>query len=268
MPSLDALRSNDIQDVAALIDGCSTGPLILSVEQLLPFQEAMELEKACLDKACFPFSDPSLLVWSMPQCLVVPRALSINERFETASAEMAKRGWPVYIRQTGGDLTPQAPGVINISYIVSRPKSEVVSISSAYEELCEPIMSYLNERLKVSSYCSSVEGAFCDGKFNVVIDGLKLAGTAQKWRQFRGPDDEPHVAIVGHAAILADVDMQKLMGASNEFYQLCGIDKRIEMENHITLRGLCGASNFDQLEIMDELAHFYEMQMKRKDYTK
>lgn len=264
MFELDALSTNSTPNVAALLEKNLAGPQFLSVDSLLPFETVMDWEIACLAQACFPFADPNCLVWSMPQCLVVPKSLSSKPQFGFACHEMESLGWPVKIRQTGGDLTPQSPGVINVSYITSQPWTETTGITSAYEALCQPIVDYLKRDWGVSSYCSAVDGAFCDGKFNVVVDGLKIAGTAQKWRQFKDEAGQAHVAILGHVAILADAHLEALMGASNIFYQLCEIDKTIQLPNHTTLLKLFGEEEFDQLEIMAGLARSFERASKLK----
>lgn len=235
-----------------------TGDLFLPVSYLLPFDEAMMLEDAVLKRAVVPYSTPCCFIWSMPQCLVVPKGIAAHPEFKGASAAMKQAGWPVHVRQTGGDLTPQLPGVINISYVFSLPFNEKTCISTAYDYLCQPIMDYLLRDFGIISYCSSVDGAFCDGKYNVVIDGLKIAGTAQKWRQYKGANDERFVAVLGHVAILGDVDLPLLIGATNEFYKACNIDRIISTENHTTLADLVGVKNYNHEDIMAGLAQSFE----------
>ncbi|GJL99297.1 MAG: hypothetical protein DHS20C07_09770 [Methyloligella sp.] len=226
-------------------------------EALVPFETASNIESFLLNKATLPFSVPGCFIWSMPQGIVVPKSISSKPSFKNACETMASLNWPVHVRQTGGDLTPQAPGMINISYIFSEVWHEKTSIEAAYKKLCNPITNYLNDTYNIKSYTSSVEGAFCDGKFNIVVDGLKIAGTAQKWRRFKNQNKEDCLAVLGHVALLGDVPIHQLIAASNSFYKLCDIEKKIKPENHINLSELIPPQKFNRTDLMKGLLNSF-----------
>jgi lipoate-protein ligase A len=226
-------------------------------EALVPFETASYIENLLLNKASLPIPMPSCFIWSMPQGIVVPKSISSKPSFKKACETMASLNWPVHVRQTGGDLTPQAPGMINISYIFSEVWHEKTSIEAAYKKLCDPITEYLNKTYDINAYTSSVEGAFCDGKFNIVVDGLKIAGTAQKWRRFKNQNKEDCLAVLGHVALLADVPIHQLIAASNSFYKLCDIEKTIKPENHTNLSELIPPQKFNRTDLMKGLLNSF-----------
>jgi|GEM_PF-118047 len=226
-------------------------------EALVSFETASNIESLLLNKATLPTSMPSCFIWSMPQGIVVPKSISSKPSFKNACETMSSLNWPVHIRQTGGDLTPQAPGMINISYIFSEVWHEKTSIEAAYKKLCDPITDYLNNTYDIKAYTSSVDGAFCDGKFNIVVDGLKVAGTAQKWRRFKNQNKEDCLAVLGHVALLADAPINQLIAASNSFYKLCDIEKTIKPENHINLSELIPPTKFNRACLMQGLLNSF-----------
>lgn len=220
------------------------------IDAALSFDQAAAAELALLDGKAGAAMRLGGLVWTMPQGLVVPKSFQNYMRFQAAVEEMAGLGWPVHLRQTGGDLTPQGPGVINISYVFSQPVESGLSITGAYERLCQPILRYLDQAYGIRAYCSEVSGAFCDGKFNVVVDGIKIAGTAQKWRPYRGSDGQPMIAVLAHAALMGDVAVPEMIAACNRFYQLCDVDRLITEDRQTALAKLLPAGAYDKAEVM------------------
>lgn len=177
------------------------------------------------------------LLWRCQRSLVVPRSLANRPAFPQACDQMAGEGWPVVIRQTGGDLTPQSPGLLNVA-MVFRQQRESGSIHNSYLQLCQPLIQALKS-LGVEAYCSAVEGAFCDGEYNLVVNGRKLAGTAQRWRRLSNADNKPgDHAVLAQAVILVDESLARLWQQGNEFYRICGIDYCIQADRHVALSDL------------------------------
>lgn len=220
------------------------------IDAVLSFDQAAAAELALLDGDAGAMARLGGMIWTMPQGLVVPKSFQNYARFQPAAEEMAGLGWPVHLRQTGGDLTPQGPGVINISYVFSQPTESGLSIAGAYERLCRPILRYLNEAHGINAYCSEVSGAFCDGKFNVVVDGIKIAGTAQKWRPYRSGEGRAMIAVLAHAALMGDVAVPEMIAACNRFYQLCDVDRLITEDRQTALAALLPAGAYDKAAVM------------------
>ncbi|MDQ3204729.1 MAG: lipoate--protein ligase family protein, partial [Pseudomonadota bacterium] len=156
---------------------------------------------------------------------------------------------PVLLRETGGEPVPQSASTINIALVYAPPRSEGDQnrIEAAYRRLCEPICQLLDELGGVSSL-GEVAGAFCDGRFNVNLDGRKMVGTAQRWRQSKG-GSRP-VGLV-HGALLLDDERESMVAAVNRFNEACGLEQRVRAESHIALHEKFNAP--DALERLDAL---------------
>jgi lipoate-protein ligase A len=134
------------------------------------------------------------------QCIVVPKGMATRSpSFPTACKVLAERGWLVYERCTGGNITPQTRGILNITQIFRASKT--LGIDASYDRLCNPIeatLRYFGHKVARGS----VPSAFCNGRHNVQIDGKKFAGTAQ--RRIACRDDKESVAILNHALLLVE----------------------------------------------------------------
>jgi lipoate-protein ligase A len=163
----------------------------------------------------------------------MPRRLNRLPGFEAACEVSAAAGWPVLLRETGGEPVPQSASTINIALVYAPPRSEGDQnrIETAYHRLCDPICQLLDELGGVSSL-GEIEGAFCDGRFNVNLDGRKMVGTAQRWRQSKG-GTRP-VGLV-HGALLLDNERESMVAAVNRFNEACGLEQRVRAESHIAL---------------------------------
>ncbi|MBW6246843.1 lipoate--protein ligase family protein, partial [Pseudomonas aeruginosa] len=153
--------------------------------EVFSVQDGLDAERALLDEVCGGAREHGLLLWQpCDRALVMPRRMERLEGFAPASAAVAERGWPVLLRDTGGEPVPQSPGVLNIalSYALGPGDNEQTRIETAYLRLCQPICDWLRER-GLDAGVGAVAGSFCDGRYNVTLDGRKLAGTAQRWRR-------------------------------------------------------------------------------------
>lgn len=155
-------------------------------------------------------------VWTMGRCLVAPRRESRRANFAEASVAAQAEGWPVVLRGSGGLTVPNGPGVLNLT--IAQLTSPGDDPARHYRRLCDLIGQVLAAHGARASI-GAVPRAFCDGRFNVVVDGRKLAGTAQRWR--RAPDGSGVVALA-HALILADIRLEPAVAAVNRYYSRLG----------------------------------------------
>ena len=182
---------------------------------------------------------PTYRLWQNEPALIVSRQDMRLPNFAVATEWMNKAGWPVVMRDTGGTAVPVGPGVLNISLVL--PRSLVVSMpgyamDAVYRLLCDPVQRAL-ESFDVPTVFGSVPGAFCDGRFNLVAERKKIAGTAQVWRAnvaLNGTNREGYV--LAHAALLVDVDPQEVTELVNRFYSMAGKAGKFDHEEIISLR--------------------------------
>ncbi len=181
------------------------------------------------------------LIWRCQRSIVVPRSFSALKGFGAGERAMADRGWPVAVRETGGDVTPQSPGLLTVALAFSRPSGRGFGIRDAYEVLCSAIIEAL-KAFGVTASCGPVPQSFCDGEFNLAVGGRKIAGTAQRQRRIEGRGGcGRDRAILVHAVILCDDDLPALIHAANDFYRNCGVTRVLRRDRHVTLAELCPA---------------------------
>lgn len=257
----------------------------------IAYRDANAMERSMLDCLCAeprPVDQTPILaaIWQTERSIILPSGMLQREGVKRAAEISRAGGWPIHERSTGGDVTPQFEGVLNISlgFILSGKER---NIEAAYRCLTDPIISFLRMAYGFEAYTASVKGAFCDGTYNLVVGGRKIAGTAQRWRVVRrrqgvecadtqtpngsrtDPNSDPkagaadnckdaleQTAVLGHAALLIGNDLAEALEASNAFFKAWGSDRRIDPHVHVTLEELVGpkASAADQLA--PALAHF------------
>ena len=223
----------------------------------LTIEAGLQAEQDLLASVCAGDSEFGLLFWQpSDQALVMPRRLNRLPGFAAACEVSAAAGWPVLLRDTGGEPVPQSATTINIALVYAPPRSEgdLNRIESGYRRLCDPICQLLDE-LGGTSSLGEIDGAFCDGRFNVNLDGRKMVGTAQRWRQSQG--GQRPVGLV-HGAMLIDNERESMVAAVNRFNQACGLEQRVRAESHIALHEKFAAP--DALARLDEL---YRLMLKQ-----
>jgi octanoyl-[GcvH]:protein N-octanoyltransferase len=182
---------------------------------------------------------PTYRLWVNRQSIAISRQDTRLPEFADAAAAMAAAGWPVLVRETGGSAVALDPGILNLSMVLPRSllaDQPGTSLELVYSLLCQPIRQALST-LNIHSAFDSVPGAFCDGRFNLVVNGKKIAGTAQVWRGNRGGRAANGGGyVMAQAALLVDVDPQTVTEAVNRFYRLAGKPTRFASTDIISLR--------------------------------
>lgn len=201
--------------------------------------EGLDAERHLLDRVQQGELECGLLLWRPTEAaLVMPQRMSRLPGFPVAEAECAALGWPVALRDSGGEPVPQSPAVLNVALAYALPphEAELTRIETAYLRLCQPMLDWLAD-LGLEGALGEVDGAFCDGRYNVNLEARKLVGTAQRWRRRRA--DSRHV-VLAHAAVLMENQREPMVEVVNAFYQGCGLDARCRASSHIALDECAG----------------------------
>ena len=216
--------------------------------QRLSVEAGLKAEQELLASVCAGEREAGVLFWQpTDRALVMPKRLARLPGFESASVELAASGWPILLRETGGEPVPQSASTVNIALVYAPPRSEGDQgrIETAYRRLCQPICDLLTELGGIASL-GEIEGAFCDGRFNVNLNGRKLVGTAQRWRQSQG--GQRPVGLV-HGALLLDDERESMVASVNRFNELCLLEQRCRADSHIALHEVFAAPDFfEQLQ--------------------
>lgn len=222
----------------------------------IAFAEALVLERQLLDSVKdAPANTCTALIWRTPKAIIVPRGLPSRDYYAKAAAAAGALGFALHERDTGGDLTPQSEGVVNLT-LAYRLNGKQASIADAYVRLTDPVLAFLKFAYGINARTASIPGAFCDGAYNVAISDRKLAGTAQKWKLLGGEGDSRRVSVLGHIAIMATNELRPALDALNAFYGASGSDRRVIPERHVTLANVLGPSRADAAWVARDLADF------------
>ncbi|MBX8488064.1 lipoyl protein ligase domain-containing protein [Pseudomonas cichorii] len=214
-------------------------------------EKGLQAEQDLLASVCAGDADHGLLFWRPnDQALVMPRRMSRLPGFTEASETLADSGWPVLLRETGGEPVPQSSATVNIALVYAQPGTDADRdrIEIAYRRLCQPILDLLTE-LGGQASLGEVDGAFCDGRFNVNLDGRKMVGTAQRWRQSQGGT---RPVVLAHGALLLDNERQQMVAAVNRFNELCELQTWVRAQSHIALYEAFPEGNLDVLERLSQ----------------
>ena len=197
-------------------------------------EAGLEAERQLFDRVHAGEEEWGVLLWRpTDSALVMPRRLSRLPGFMAADISCAALGWPIALRDTGGEPVPQSSAVLNVAlaYIVPLKEDEQSRIEAAYLRLCEPICQWLRG-MGLLPGLGEVPGAFCDGRFNVTLGRRKLVGTAQRWRR-RAADNR--LVVLVHGAILFEDQRAAMVDVVNRFYQRCALEQRCRAGSHVSL---------------------------------
>ena len=214
--------------------------------------QALEQERVLFSDVFSGKFSTALSIWTTSRSLVVPRRFTHNSNFARAKKKSRERGWPVVVRDSGGGVTPQGDGILNVTYAYVCHRHP--SISEVYNEICDPVIRLANEFGEKAS-CGHVNGSFCDGQYNVVCRARKLAGTAQRRSRQRGPASK--AVLFAHALILVDHDLVSSTHALNQLYQDLDDQLTVNAEAHVNLNNL---SMELPTRSMEEVAYFLHQQ--------
>jgi len=119
---------------------------------------------------------PTLRIWRPGRCLALGRFDVRLPRYAEAVAHLQSQGLAVVRRQSGGQAVWQDENFLNVSVIA--PQEKRLGIPEAYRTYLEGVRKGLS-LLGVKTEFRHVEGAFCDGPYDLAVNGKKLMGTAQ-----------------------------------------------------------------------------------------
>lgn len=171
------------------------------------------------------------MLWQAKEpALVLPERFSRAEPFERAARKSRTRGWPVCTRKTGGGITPQGPGVLNLALCFGVPSGQSRTILASYAKIVDPMTMAL-AALGIKAKATPVEGSFCDGDYNLAIARRKIVGTAQRWRG---------TTCLIHALLLTDIELAPAVDAVAAFSHDLQHDTQFDLGVHCRLADLLG----------------------------
>jgi octanoyl-[GcvH]:protein N-octanoyltransferase len=159
-----------------------------------------------------------LLLWRAPRALIVGPSDSRLPDFNIAVTRLFAKGWPVLIRRSGGGACPISTGTLQIA--LARIASPETTIDAAYIELTDIIRPVL-ESYGLKAEIREQPGAFCPGRYDISVNGRKVAGLSQHWRQCNG-----RITVTTAATLILEEDTEKVAHVVNLFYLAAGGTRR------------------------------------------
>lgn len=124
-----------------------------------------------------------------------------------------EQGYQVVVRPHGGLAIVCDPGVINFS-IVQDMDNHSLSIDEAYQQFIDLIQVLFQPYgLNIDAY--EMERSYCPGKFDIIVNGQKIGGTAQ--RRFK-----KGITTAAYLSIDGQQDQRAML--LKDFYRISGAD--------------------------------------------
>ncbi len=171
-----------------------------------------------------------LMLWQAKQATLVLPAGKKWSASEELTQTLSAESWLLHSRKTGGAPVPQCAGVINLSHLYIWPDSAPYSITQAYENLCTVLHSFFRQ-FNLQSQVHATDFSYCDGDYNININGKKIVGTAQRVILKKGGGK----IVLAQAFILIDVLLAEIIKPVNLCYEVSGKTERVKAEVHTTL---------------------------------
>ncbi|WP_067864664.1 lipoate--protein ligase family protein [Neptuniibacter marinus] len=184
-------------------------------------QAALKRDSELLKEVACGKRGATARLWEVPQCLVVTRKETRFPTFNQACEALQKQGWPVIVRDSGGTSVPLHPGIINFSIIFPKTGDDDFDLDDIYMALCEPIKRALLQ-LGLSADYGETPGSYCDGRYNLNVNGLKITGTAQRIMVSPANTKAIKQAVLAQAMLMVEADAIAGTHQVNKFYTLAG----------------------------------------------
>ncbi|ADZ70887.1 Lipoate-protein ligase A-like protein [Polymorphum gilvum SL003B-26A1] len=173
---------------------------------------------------------PCVVLWRTAQALSVTRSEARLPAFAEALERLDLAGWPIVVRRGGGSAFPIGPGTLQVS-LLTRKGVPDVDFDRLYDRLAGLVRQGL-ANLGMPSRVGEIANAFCRGRYDISVDGRKVAGLSQAWGG-KG-------AVVAEASILIAADVRGGAEAVNRFHALAGSDLRCDPQASASLVQLAG----------------------------
>jgi octanoyl-[GcvH]:protein N-octanoyltransferase/lipoyl amidotransferase len=122
-------------------------------------------------------SPPVMRLWVHPETLVLGIPDARLPYVEEGVQDLAKKGYHVIVRNSGGLAVPLDRGVLNLSLVV--PDIQHLSIHDCYEAMVR-FVQYMLRDLTEEIEAFEVVGSYCPGDYDLSIRGKKFAGISQR----------------------------------------------------------------------------------------
>ncbi|MBG9982374.1 hypothetical protein HZY86_04525 [Aerococcaceae bacterium DSM 111020] len=173
---------------------------------------------------------------------------------------LRQSGYQCVIRPHGGLAVVNDPGIINFA-IVTDMSDEKIAIDQAYEYITELVQEILRPYgLTVNHY--EVPRSYCPGKYDLVVNGQKIGGTAQ--RRFKD-------GLTTAAYLSLNGDQRKRAELIRQFYEISDADESypdVDWKVMTTIED-CIAETYSQKDFEQDLLRVFNhySRIESHDFT-
>ena len=160
-----------------------------------------------------------LHVWRQSACLVVPRAYARWDGIEAAVKAVTALGWPVFFRASGGSCVFHGSNVLCMTQLFCEPRG-TAGLDETYHRFTSHLIATAHAFGISGVQVGTAPDAPCDGRFNLLVEGRKLAGTAMRRRARAGME-----TTLVHACLWLSGPLAPALHAVETFEALLGIGK-------------------------------------------
>lgn len=122
-------------------------------------------------------SPPTIRLWAHDDTAVLGIPDARMPYVDEGVKLLAKNGYHVMVRNSGGLAVALDRGVLNISLIL--PDIKHISIHDGYEAMFS-FIKYMLKDLTNNIEAYEIVGSYCPGDYDLSIDGIKFAGISQR----------------------------------------------------------------------------------------
>lgn len=213
--------------------------------------QALAWEKNALREVLID-QTPRFLIWEPIDNVMVLPSSSKWKATPQLTSHMEKLGWQLEQRKTGGSPVPQTPGIFNLSMSYPWPSELELSTEKSYQLLVDVLALWL-ANYGISASTGEVDGAYCNGAFNLSLNNRKFIGTAQRICRTSPVNNKRKVAVLAHAFILIDPNISNLVDAVNQCYLQSGNTESFSLNSMTSLKEHCCDINVNNQELASVL---------------
>ncbi len=129
----------------------------------------------------------TLRLWQSQRAIIVTATEARLAGFAAAAERARSRGWAVAVRRSGGGAVCVGPGVLVVSFLHQTVRND---LNESYRMFADAVTRAISDLgvggLGIALDVGHVVGAYCDGRFDLAWQGLKVGGIAQRRRVVEG----------------------------------------------------------------------------------
>ncbi|MBO0450919.1 lipoate--protein ligase family protein [Candidatus Enterococcus murrayae] len=121
---------------------------------------------------------PIIHFWQLPQTLILGMKDSRVTYFAEALQAVRKENYHLLLRNAGGLGVVSDSGILNVSLILPKDTLSTLSIDDGYEAMVDWLAQTSWGKLGLE--VGEVSDSYCPGKYDLSVNGKKIAGIAQR----------------------------------------------------------------------------------------